>query len=68
MQKDLEMLKNNISSLVGRYKQQQQDNRILQEKVDFLSQKNQELEKKVTEVRVRIENLITSLPGAESVK
>jgi cell division protein ZapB len=65
MQSDLKLLEEKVSSLVALCKKLQSNNHALQKEVASLSRKNEELSHKIESARIRVENLLVKLPGAE---
>lgn len=67
MQVEFKLLEDNVFSLVTLCKTLQNEKSLLQKEIHSLSKKNVELEKKVEEARLRIENILASLPGVGHV-
>lgn len=68
MQADLKLLEDNISSLISLCNQLQRENATLKEEFSLVNKKNAELEVKVDKARLRIEHILTHLPGVENVR
>lgn len=68
MQAELKLLEDNVASLISLCKQLQRDNAVLKEELRLLGKKNTELEEKVDKARMRIEHILTHLPGVENVR
>lgn len=68
MQAELKLLEDNISSLISLCHQLQSENATLKETLNLVSKKNAELEVKVDKARLRIEHILTHLPGVENVR